>query len=166
MLPSILFCWKASQTTVCCMDLLRSERHTSQNIHIKPSCFFIPSTPIPFIIGLQTARTLDFNINFRESNNTHLTVTQCNATFSLILQSHPWIAVQPLNVDPQSDKNWNPLINMQLNNTDKISDNFCFPVSSNDKHTPTWLREGWYSHINQTAVPKLHDIENTRHRLP
>lgn len=51
--------------------------------------FVLPTTPIPFLIGLRTACTIAFNINISESNNSHLTVPKWNETFPLILQSHP-----------------------------------------------------------------------------
>lgn len=68
-------------------------------------CFFLlHPTPIPFLIGFQMDFTLAFNIIIRESNNNHLTITEWNATFHLILQYRLWFDIKPLNIDPQPDK--------------------------------------------------------------
>ena len=130
------------------------------DIHGKPYifrqvAFVLPPTPIPFLIGLQTSRTLAFDIHLREGNNSHLTITRWNATFPLVVHSHSWLEFKPLNKDPQQKTNWAPLIGMTLEHLSTPSINFCFPVSS---ITPPWEREGWNSNMNPDAVPKLHEL--------
>ncbi|MEM1282625.1 MAG: hypothetical protein AAGG81_03645 [Chlamydiota bacterium] len=136
----------------------------------RQAVFVLPPTPIPFLIGLQIARKLAFNINLRENNGSHLNVTTWNTNFHLVVNSHIWIQFTPLNKDPETNVSWKPLINDALHSEDSNS-NFCLPVSfrvenkSNKNFIlPPWEREGWQSNMTPDNIQRLH--ENLRHPSP
>ena len=132
---------------VCLITDIKGKQHV-----FRQAAFVLPSTPIPFLVGLPTQRQLAFNINLREQNNSHLVITQWNATFPIIVNSHAWLNFEPLKKDPHPDTKWTPLINSALK-TSQASTNFCFPVS-----IPPWEREGWKSNIHPDSIPKLHEM--------
>ena len=132
--------------------------------------FVLPPTPIPFLVGLQTARKLAFNINLRENDASHLTITKWNDEFNLIVNSHLWLKFKPLNQDPGDKICWSKMISETIKPTNSNA-NLCFPVHQLDKILdrkariiPPWEREGWKSNLNQDNITRLH--ENLRHPKP
>lgn len=98
-----------------------------KKFYFRKVVFVLPKTPIPFLVGLHTARKLAFNLNFREGNGSHLYVTYWNAKFYLIINSHPWLQFKPLSRDPEEKTNWSTLITSVLKMT-QTKANFCYPV--------------------------------------
>ena len=151
------------------------------NTHLlRQVVFILPSTPIPFLLGLQTHRSLGFDLCLRVQNGSHLRVNSWNTIIPLSVSSHLWLKFQPVNSDPLPNFDWQPLIDNALENSPTDS-HFLFPVSyptppqgivhhnneDADKNCypiPPWKRDDWTSALTGNSIDKIH--KTLRHPEP
>ena len=62
----------------CTMTDMTGKQHVLHQV-----AFILPPTPIPFLVGLQTARQLAFDIKLREANKSHLRISNFQSDFHL-----------------------------------------------------------------------------------
>lgn len=70
--------------------------NSGQAHHFCQVVFVPPSTPIPFLVGLEIARNMALNISVREGDGSHIHVTKWNTTFSITVHSHLWLPFELL----------------------------------------------------------------------
>ena len=95
--------------------------------YLRQVVFVLPSVPIPFLLGLQTQRSLGFDLCLRQQNGSHVCVSNWNATVPLSISSHLWLQFEPLDTDPQHNYDWDTLINQTLHSS-LTDSNLVLPV--------------------------------------
>ena len=125
---------------------------------IRHVVFVLPANPIPFLLGLQTARNLAFDILLREENGSHVKINHFGALHKVIVNSHVWIRFEPCNTDPNPKFNWEPLINESINTRSPTYNPVFHTQESNNRGiVPPWEKDEWKSKVAEENLKHLHD---------
>ena len=144
--------------TVC--DI-RGQQH-----YLRMFTFALPDTPIPFLVGLQTQRSLGFDVCLREANDTYVKVNAWDTMIPLSVTSHPWMNFKPCNVDPDPKFDWIPLIQKALDPshhpqaTNIVALVKEFPVMPEEEKAvfpvAPWKQDSWQSTLKPGQLDRLH----------